>query len=104
MTANVVVKENEKNGTVTVNGSLIVGGFIDDDFFCDHCGSVRVYYDKHDAYFCPSCNIWLEGRCSDPDCNYCSGRPRTPLPNKDNEREPSEPFENRAKRPWWHFW
>jgi hypothetical protein len=33
------------------------------------------YSEKHDAKYCVRCLSWLEGRCSDPDCEYCSERP-----------------------------
>lgn len=26
--------------------------------------------------------IWKESACSDPHCDYCSGRPEKPLPTK----------------------
>jgi hypothetical protein len=72
------VSEDEDRALVRVGGHEL-RGFIDGDP-CPSCGALRVYHEKHDAYFCPQCNRWLEGRCSDPTCGYCPERPVTPLP------------------------
>ena len=29
----------------------------------------------HDACYCINCKEWLEPKCSDPECRFCSGRP-----------------------------
>lgn len=41
-----------------------------------------LYSDKHDANYCPDCNIWLEDQCGDDDCEFCSNRPVLPLDNQ----------------------
>ncbi len=46
---------------------------------CDKCGSVIYYDDKYDTYFCQSCNEWLESKCDDPECEYCTKRPEKPI-------------------------
>ncbi|MGY3188992.1 hypothetical protein [Lysinibacillus sp. TE18511] len=49
---------------------------------CSKCKFNLVYYDDFDSYFCPKCNSWIESKCSDPTCKYCSNRPETPLTHK----------------------
>lgn len=34
--------------------------------------------ERHDAYFCPACDAWIEGQCSDPKCSFCQTRPSRP--------------------------
>lgn len=46
--------------------------------FCKDCGSEKQYSNKYDAYFCELCNKWLEEKCSDPDCEFCTKRPELP--------------------------
>jgi rubrerythrin len=33
------------------------------------------YNKKYDTYVCVTCNEYIEGICSDPDCEFCSNRP-----------------------------
>jgi len=47
---------------------------------CPDCGARKVYNEEFDAHFCPTCNQWLEERCGDRKCSYCSKRPAHPLP------------------------
>lgn len=42
------------------------------------CKDHEQYSHKHDGYFCPVCDIWLESQCNDPECDYCVGRPEHP--------------------------
>lgn len=42
------------------------------------CGSALTRSERWDAYYCPVCNEWLEGRCDDPACEFCAGRPERP--------------------------
>lgn len=60
-------------------GTTFISGFVDDST-CVHCGANRIYDDRHDAYLCPRCNLWLEDGCTDALCNFCANRPATPLP------------------------
>lgn len=46
---------------------------------CEYCGERLFFYDKYDATCCPTCNIWIEKRCNDPKCPFCSKRPESPL-------------------------
>ena len=38
----------------------------------------RQYNEKYDAYYDADSDEWLEGACSDPDCEFCPGRPERP--------------------------
>lgn len=42
---------------------------------CPECGGEIMYYYKFDAFCCLKCGIWLDEKCPDPDCPYCSNRP-----------------------------
>ena len=42
------------------------------------CTSKSSYSKEHDAEYCKRCNIWLEGQCKDPGCEYCADRPEKP--------------------------
>jgi hypothetical protein len=55
-------------------------GWIAKDRPCSICGASQIYHDDYDAYFCPTCNAWLESRCGDASCLYCRQRPERPLP------------------------
>jgi hypothetical protein len=46
--------------------------------YCD-CGSKKKHSDQYDAYYCASCNEWLESKCDDPECEYCPNRPDRPV-------------------------
>lgn len=49
-----------------------------------NCAHPRSYSQKYDSYFCADCDRWVEGRCSDPDCEFCKNRPEKPsLEGKD---------------------
>ncbi len=61
------------------------------------CGAVTSLDYKFDAYACIPCNKWLETKCADSDCEFCSNRPARPgggeLVQPDewkNRREPKE--------------
>jgi hypothetical protein len=53
---------------------------------CPSCGTQPVRSDRHDAYYCPQCDAWLESRCEDensggdyvPPCEFCRYRPEKP--------------------------
>jgi hypothetical protein len=51
-----------------------------------HLNHYRGYSDKHDAMFCKTCNVWLEGRCNDPNCEFCLNRPEIPFSEKNEDR------------------
>ncbi|TRZ39822.1 hypothetical protein CEQ21_02430 [Niallia circulans] len=73
------MKIEEVDDLVIIDG-FEVDGFIDTEQRCLNCKFHLVYYEEFDAYFCPYCNVWKEGKCSDPECCYCPKRPDTPLP------------------------
>lgn len=72
------VEENVEDSTVKI-GNKVISGFLDVDKKHEDCRTTRIYYEVYDAYFCPKCNVWLESRCSDPKCEYCTKRPEKPL-------------------------
>ena len=43
-----------------------------------NCEHPRSYCPRFDAYYCERCDVWKEDRCSDPDCEFCKGRPEKP--------------------------
>jgi len=40
---------------------------------CEH--ESKRLSERYDTYYCYECKVWLEGCCSDKDCDYCSERP-----------------------------
>ena len=46
---------------------------------CKNCERKIFYNNKYDAYYCKSCNIWLEPKCGDKRCEFCSIRPVSPI-------------------------
>ena len=70
--------EDLENGTVAINGELIMG-FIYYDDHCVQCHNDLIYYERYDAIFCAHCNTWKEKKCDSPTCNYCADRPKKPL-------------------------
>lgn len=57
-------------------------------YVCPQCGRKSEMCWRHDAYYCPSCDIWLEEACSSPWCSFCVGRPERPSqvePDPDEE-------------------
>lgn len=36
---------------------------------------------EFDSYYCTKCNAWIEQKCEDSMCMYCSKRPDCPLSN-----------------------
>ena len=45
---------------------------------CPECGSPNKYSAEYDTYYCERCNLWLEEKCNDPECQYCNKRPAYP--------------------------
>ena len=37
------------------------------------------YSKEYDSEYCPDCNEWLIGKCTDPTCEFCSKRPARPM-------------------------
>jgi hypothetical protein len=44
------------------------------------CGSNKLFSNEYDSYYCDYCNEWLESKCDDPTCEFCTIRPATPAP------------------------
>lgn len=51
---------------------------------CNKCENKASYSEKYDVYYCKNCNIWLEKKCSDSNCEFCTNRPDSPR-EADNE-------------------
>ena len=45
---------------------------------CQQCKNKVEYNTQYDAYYCQSCDNWLEDTCSDSECEFCSQRPAHP--------------------------
>jgi hypothetical protein len=59
------------------------GEWVDNKFIvkCPVCGAqgkYSYYDDGYDAYYCEPCNKWIDEKCSDPECEWCSKRPERP--------------------------
>ncbi len=37
------------------------------------------YSEEYDAYYNQATNEWIDTKCSDPKCEYCTTRPARPL-------------------------
>lgn len=72
------VKEITDKGIVIIDNHRIEG-FLDINGRKCECGTIQVYYERYDAYFCPKCNKWIESKCHDASCAYCKNRPEKPL-------------------------
>ena len=46
---------------------------------CNRCGNATEMNHDFDALYCRQCNRWIDAKCSDPACQFCSGRPKRPL-------------------------
>jgi hypothetical protein len=51
---------------------------------CEKCKSEH-YSDKYDSYYCEDRNIWLEHKCIDKKCCFCSLRPEFPDMKKEKK-------------------
>lgn len=45
---------------------------------CLNCKRMGVYAEYYDSYYCTDCNIWLDAKCTDTTCKFCSTRPEFP--------------------------
>ena len=61
---------------VQVGGRVVEGWVMEPA--CATCGGPRVYFMAYDATCCPSCNVWLELNCPEPECIHCRLRPEQP--------------------------
>ena len=52
---------------------------------CSDCRSEVIRNERYDAYFCETCDEWLEEICSDGcKCGFCKDRPEKPSQVKKN--------------------
>jgi hypothetical protein len=42
--------------------------------------------EEYDSYMCVTCGIWVEPKCDDKDCEFCSRRPATCYPSFEGEK------------------
>jgi hypothetical protein len=42
------------------------------------CKHDKRYFEEYDAFYCIKCMKWLEKKCDDPECEFCSERPERP--------------------------
>lgn len=42
--------------------------------------TTKKHSEQYDAYYDEQTNEWLEDTCTDADCEFCVGRPATPIP------------------------
>ena len=45
---------------------------------CPICNRAGCLDEKHDAYYCLECNMWLEPKCGNKHCDFCGTRPMFP--------------------------
>ena len=55
-------------------------GYHDRRHRCNRCGQSTELHDQYDAFYCGYCNRWVESKCRDVNCRFCSQRPERPLP------------------------
>lgn len=57
------------------------------------------YSEKYDAYFDPDENTWIEDKCGNKECEFCSKRPPTPKrKKKENKKYPYKKLNRRNKK------
>ncbi len=49
------------------------------DCFTAGCTVQPIRSDRFDAYYCPTCLVWLERQCGFAECDYCGQRPEKPV-------------------------
>ncbi len=45
---------------------------------CSFCNNKLAYNEGFDAYYCIQCDKWMEKKCGDPACEFCTIRPEKP--------------------------
>jgi len=78
----------EDRDFLLIDGCILSRAYIpeNDAVKCHSCHSTAIYQETFDAYFCAYCNLWLEKKCGDKNCDYCPNRPDKPLPNENERR------------------
>lgn len=54
---------------------------------CSRCGGFLLYSETYDARFCKVDDLWAEGACGDPRCDFCAVRPLIPALASDLREE-----------------
>lgn len=54
-------------------------------FICPRCNRVADYHPDYDSYACGVCDIWLDEKCSVPQCEFCNNRPDKSSAQKDKK-------------------
>ena len=57
---------------------------------------MKRYNERFDAYYETDTNEWLESKCDDPECDYCSGRPYKPPPFEAGDTVMVIPYNRKA--------
>lgn len=47
---------------------------------------MKQYNEQFDSYYDDETNEWLESKCVEPECDYCSNRPVNPPQYKEGDR------------------
>lgn len=55
-------------------------------FICPKCNRLADYHLDYDAYACSYCDLWLEEKCGDTNCEFCKNRPDKPSIQKDKNK------------------
>lgn len=53
-------------------------------YVCPACLLRSIHNEKYDAYYCLKCNMWLEDKCDDRKCFFCTDRPEHPIDENGN--------------------
>jgi len=56
---------------------------------CDKCHEKRFYDKRYDAWYCLTCDEWLEKKCGHPNC-LCATRPDKPSRRRKGEANHEE--------------
>ncbi len=51
------IEYDDEKQEVSIDG-VRFDGRIWEDVKCDQCGGPIIFYEDHDADFCPACNVW----------------------------------------------
>lgn len=50
----------------------------EDNYGINTDGKYWCYSYKYDSFYCHICKIWVDKRCSDVECEYCTKKPEIP--------------------------
>lgn len=75
---NYKTKGGTKLNNIDIKDSFANDKIIKEEDDCPTCGEKIYYSVVYDAYFCISCDKWLEKACRNPRCRFCADRPIKP--------------------------